>query len=279
LFHGVTAIDLLESTVRRKLPRRIFTGRFWENATMRILAGLLVLAAGLPLVHCSGSSGEAVAPQVISAETFEQRRLDMVREQIEGRGVKDAKVLEAMRQVPRHEFVPDTVRAEAYDDHPLPIGDGQTISQPYIVALMSELLKLEPGHRVLEVGTGSGYQAAVLSLLAGEVYSIEIVESLADEARSRFGQLGYKVNVRTGNGYEGWPEEAPFDRIILTAAPPELPQAVVEQLKPGGRLVAPVGPDGGVQELVVLDKDAEGQVNSMSVIGVRFVPMVDRPGP
>jgi protein-L-isoaspartate(D-aspartate) O-methyltransferase len=246
---------------------------------MRILGGLLVLAAALPLVHCSGSSGEAVAPpQEISAETYEQRRLNMVREQIEARDVKDPEVLEAMRQVPRHEFVPDSVRAEAYDDYPLPIGDGQTISQPYIVALMSELLKLEPDHKVLEVGTGSGYQAAVLSLLAGEVYSIEIVESLADQARSRFGQLGYKVNVRTGNGYLGWPEEAPFDRIILTAAPPELPQEVVAQLKPGGRLVAPVGPDGGVQELVVLDKDSEGQVNSMSVIGVRFVPMVDRPG-
>jgi protein-L-isoaspartate(D-aspartate) O-methyltransferase len=241
---------------------------------MRRLGGLLVLVAALPLVHCSGWSGGSAAPQAISAETFEQLRLDMVRRQIEGRGVKDPEVLEAMRQVPRHEFVPDTSRAEAYDDHPLPIGEGQTISQPYIVALMSELLKLETDHKVLEIGTGSGYQAAVLSLLAGEVYSIEIVETLADEARARLQELGYKVNLKVDNGYLGWPEQAPFDRIILTAAPPEMPQALVEQLKPGGRLVAPVGPVGGEQELVVLEKNTDGNVTSMSIIGVRFVPMV-----
>lgn len=244
---------------------------------MRRLGGFLVLAAALPLVHCSGWSGDAAAPQAISAETFEQRRLAMVREQIEARDVKDPEVLEAMRQVPRHLFVPDTVRAEAYDDHPLPIGEGQTISQPYIVALMSELLELEDDHKVLEIGTGSGYQAAVLALLAGDVYSIEIVESLADQARSRLNELGYPVNVRAGNGYLGWPEEAPFDRIILTAAPPEMPQALVEQLEPGGRLVAPVGPVGGVQELVMLEKNPQGEVRSMTVIGVRFVPMVDKP--
>ena len=245
---------------------------------MRILGGLLVLVAGLPLVHCSGWSEGAAAPQTISAETFEQQRLDMVHLQIEARGVKRPEVIAAMRSVPRHMFVPDSVRSEAYSDHPLPIGEDQTISQPYIVALMSELLELEKDHKVLEIGTGSGYQAAVLSLLAAEVYSIEIVETLADEARSRLRQLGYKVNVRTGNGYLGWPEQAPFDRVILTAAPPEMPRTLVEQLKPGGRLVAPVGPPGGVQELVMLEKDADGMVRSMNVIAVRFVPMVDEPG-
>jgi len=244
---------------------------------MRFTRGLLVVLALLPLVHCSGWSGSApVAPQAEAAESFEQQRLDMVAEQIKARGVKNPSVLAAMLQVPRHQFVPEDVRAQAYADHPLPIGEGQTISQPYIVALMSELLKLEEDHKVLEIGTGSGYQAAVLSLLAGEVYSIEIVESLAERARKLLSELGYRVNVRAGNGYEGWPEQAPFDRILLTAAPPEMPQALVDQLKPGGRLVAPVGPVGGVQELVVLDKDAEGQVRSMSVIAVRFVPMVEK---
>lgn len=245
---------------------------------MRVAGGLLVVLALLPLVHCSGWSGSApAASQAEAAESFEQQRLDMVEEQVKARGVKKPSVLAAMLQVARHEFVPDEVRAQAYADHPLPIGQGQTISQPYIVALSSELLNVEQHHKVLEIGTGSGYQAAVLSLLAGEVYSIEIVESLAEQARKRLSQLGYRVNVRTGNGYEGWPEQAPFDRILLTAAPPEMPQSLVEQLKPGGRLVAPVGPVGGVQELVVLDKDAAGEVRSMSVIGVRFVPMVDQP--
>jgi protein-L-isoaspartate(D-aspartate) O-methyltransferase len=245
---------------------------------MRVVDGILVFSALLPLVHCSGWSGSApAAPQTAAAESFEQQRLDMVREQIKARGVNNPSVLAAMLQVPRHQFVPDEVRAQAYADRALPIGQGQTISQPYIVALMSELLKLEEHQKVLEVGTGSGYQAAVLSLLAGEVYSIEIVDSLAERARKLLGQLGYRVNVRTGNGYEGWPEQAPFDRIVLTAAPPEMPQALVDQLKPGGRLVAPVGPAGGEQELVVLDKDAEGRVRSRSVIGVIFVPMVEKP--
>jgi protein-L-isoaspartate(D-aspartate) O-methyltransferase len=245
---------------------------------MRVAGGLLVVLALLPLVHCNGWPGSApAAPQAEAAESFEQQRLDMVEEQVKARGVKNPSVLAAMLQVPRHQFVPDAVRAQAYADHPLPIGEGQTISQPYIVALSSELLNVEEHHKVLEIGTGSGYQAAVLSLMSGEVYSIEIVESLAQRSRELLSQLGYRVNVRTGNGYEGWPEQAPFDRILLTAAPPEMPQSLVEQLKPGGRLVAPVGPAGGVQELVVLDKDAAGEVRSMSVIGVRFVPMVDKP--
>jgi protein-L-isoaspartate(D-aspartate) O-methyltransferase len=182
-----------------------------------------------------------------------------------------------MREVPRHLFGPDGAHAQAYADYPLPIGEGQTISQPYIVALMTELLGPEKSHKVLEVGTGSGYQAAVLSRLAGEVYSIEIVEPLAQTATSLLDQLGYDVKVRAGNGYLGWPEQAPFDRIILTAAPPKIPQALLDQLKPGGRLVAPVGPVGGVQELVVLDKDAGGRIREQNVLAVRFVPMVGEP--
>jgi protein-L-isoaspartate(D-aspartate) O-methyltransferase len=245
---------------------------------MRLVGGLLAFVALLPLVHCSGWSRSApAAAQTESTASFEQQRLDMVDKQIKARGVKDSRVLAAMLQVPRHQFVPGAVRAQSYADYPLPIGEGQTISQPYVVALMTELLKLDEHQKVLEIGTGSGYQAAVLSLLAGQVYSIEIVESLATQADKLLRQLGYRVNVRAGNGYEGWPEEAPFDRIVLTAAPPQMPQILVDQLKAGGRLVAPVGSPGGDQELVVLDKDKEGQVRSMSVIGVRFVPMVDRP--
>ena len=201
----------------------------------------------------------------------------MVREQIEARGVRDARVLEAMRTVRRHEFTPLEFRNGAYADHPLPIGEGQTISQPYIVALMSELLDLDESHKVLEIGTGCGYQAAVLSLLAEQVFSIEIVESLGLSARQRLQRLGYdNVEVSIGNGYLGLPDQAPFDRIILTAAPEELPQALVDQLKPGGRMVAPVGPVYGNQELIVVTKNAAGNVRQRSVLPVRFVPMVKR---
>ena len=167
---------------------------------------------------------------------------------------------------------------QAYNDHPLPIGNRQTISQPYIVAFMSELLDVEKSHKVLEIGTGCGYQAAVLSVLADQVYSMEIVEELGVQARQRLRTLGYdNVEVRIGNGYAGWPEQAPFDRIILTAAPNELPQALVDQLKRGGKLVAPVGPVYGNQELVVVTKDAQGKVRRESVLPVRFVPMVQPP--
>ncbi len=245
---------------------------------MRVAAEILVLAALLPLVHCSGWPGRApAAAQTETAESYAQQRLAMVEQQIKARGVKSTTVLAAMLQVPRHQFVPEAVRSRAYSDRPLPIGEGQTISQPYIVALMTELLNLDEHQKVLEIGTGSGYQSAILSLLAAQVYSIEIVDSLASEADERLRKLGYRVQVRSGNGYEGWPEQAPFDRIVLTAAPPEMPQTLVEQLKPGGRLVAPVGPAGGEQELVVLDKDAAGQMHSISVVGVSFVPMVEKP--
>ncbi|MEZ5397044.1 MAG: protein-L-isoaspartate(D-aspartate) O-methyltransferase [Bryobacterales bacterium] len=199
----------------------------------------------------------------------------MVESQIVARGVRDRRVLEALRRVQREAFVPPELAASANSDSPLPIGYGQTISQPYIVGYMSELLQLEPEHRALEIGTGSGYQAAVLSLLCREVYSVEIVEELGTAARERLAELGYEnVHVRVGDGYKGWPSHAPYDRILLTAAPPEIPAALLEQLAPGGRLIAPVGPNYGAQNLLVVDKDAEGQITQHVDLPVRFVPMV-----
>lgn len=198
----------------------------------------------------------------------------MVRGDIAGRGVTHPGVLRVMRATPRHLFVPPESRELAYNDHPLAIGYGQTISQPYIVAYMTELLEPARTQKVLEIGTGSGYQTAVLSPLAGHVYSIEIVPELARDAAALLGKLGYKnVTVRHGDGYRGWPEQAPFDRIILTAAPPDVPPALIEQLKPGGKLVAPVGRGFG-QELVVIGKDRAGKLTRRAVLPVRFVPMV-----
>lgn len=198
----------------------------------------------------------------------------MVREQIEARGVKNPNVLAAMGAVARESFVPAELRGQAGEDRPLPIGFGQTISQPYIVGLMTELLELNAEHRVLEIGTGSGYQAAILSRLAAEVYSMERVPELAHIAAQRLRQLGiHNVTVRVADGYRGWPEQALFDRIILTAAPPEIPRLLLDELKPGGRLVAPVGA-AGVQDLVVVRKAADGRTSTQSVLPVRFVPMM-----
>jgi protein-L-isoaspartate(D-aspartate) O-methyltransferase len=214
----------------------------------------------------------AVLISLAACGAEERDRERMVAEQIEARGVRSASVLSAMRSVPRHLFVPEPLRSFAYWDRPLPIGNGQTISQPYIVALMTELLEVRREHKVLEIGTGSGYQAAVLSMLVNRVFSIELEAELAREARARLQALGYgNVTVRTGDGYAGWPEEAPFDRIILTAAPPEIPQLLIDQLKAGGRLVAPVGSLD--QELVVVEKQRNGSVRRRSVLPVRFVPM------
>ena len=209
----------------------------------------------------------------MNGQDWNALRERMVRQQIENRGVRNPAVLRAMREVPRHLFVPEALRKSAYDDHPLPIGHGQTISQPYIVAAMTELLDPKPADRVLEIGTGSGYQAAVLARLVRHVYTIEIVEALGREAKTRLESLGYRnVTVRIGDGYLGWPEEAPFDRIILTAAPPDVPQTLIDQLRPGWRLVAPVGT--GWQELVVIDKDLRGNVRRRTEFPVMFVPMV-----
>ncbi|MDZ7346817.1 MAG: protein-L-isoaspartate(D-aspartate) O-methyltransferase, partial [candidate division KSB1 bacterium] len=202
-----------------------------------------------------------------SMEELQKQREKMVQFQIKARGVSDPKVLQAMLRVPRHEFVPATYRDDAYEDFPLPIGYGQTISQPYIVAYMTEALHLKGGEKVLEIGTGSGYQAAVLAEIAGQVYSIEIVEPLCREAAQRLQQLGYaNVSVRCGDGYAGWPEAAPFDAIILTAAPEEIPQPLVEQLGEGGRMILPLGRFS--QNLVLLTKQ-EGKVNKRNLLPVR----------
>jgi protein-L-isoaspartate(D-aspartate) O-methyltransferase len=220
-----------------------------------------------PVLALLGAAALAAAAD----DAFTAARLRMVSSQIEARGVHDPRVLDAMRRVERHRFVPEWLRDHAYEDRPLAIGHDQTISQPYIVALMTEEARVKPGARVLEIGTGSGYQAAVLSLLAGQVYTIEIVEPLATEAATRLEALGYRnVTVRAGDGYRGWPQRAPFDAILVTAAPPEIPQPLLDQLAIGGRLVAPVGE--GDQDLVVVERTAAG-LQRRRVIPVRFVPM------
>jgi protein-L-isoaspartate(D-aspartate) O-methyltransferase len=198
----------------------------------------------------------------------------MVADQIVARGVRDPKTLAAMRKVPRHLFVPAAVVGQAHDDHPLPIGQGQTISQPYIVAFMTEALGLRGGETVLEVGTGSGYQAAVLAEIAARVYSIEIVSALANEARARLTDMGYaNVQVRAGDGYAGWPEAAPFDAIMVTAAAPRIPEPLKEQLRDGGRLVLPVGDE--YQELIVVTRRGP-RFEERRVLPVRFVPMTGK---
>jgi protein-L-isoaspartate(D-aspartate) O-methyltransferase len=208
-----------------------------------------------------------------------ERRLEMVERQIRERGVTDERVLDVMRSVPRERFVPADAAPRAYDDTPLAIGFGQTISQPYIVAYMTEALGVQPTHRVLEIGTGSGYQAAVLGLLAREVYTVEIVSGLARSASTVLRELGYSnVRVREGDGYLGWAEHAPFDRIIVTAAPDEIPQPLIDQLAAGGRLVIPVGPQGETQWITIVERTAAGVVERRT-IPVQFVPFTrGKPG-
>ena len=191
-------------------------------------------------------------------------------------GITDERVLAAMRRVPRHQFVPEDWRSRAYANRALPIGEGQTISQPYIVAYMTAALALEPDDKVLEIGTGSGYQAAVLAEVAGKVYSVEIVKPLGERARKTLDRLGYRsVETRIGDGYRGWPDQAPFDAIILTAAPPSVPKALLQQLKPGGRMILPVGVDQ--QQLLLLHKQADGTVRREDLLPVVFVPMTGGP--
>ena len=210
-------------------------------------------------------------------DSFKEERLKMVNEQLRGRDIVDPGVLSAMTAVQRHLFVPVKIRDLAYQDGPLPIGYDQTISQPYIVALMSQLLTLKSGERVLEIGTGSGYQAAVLAQMGAEVFTIEIVSALGNQAKNLLGQLGYdKVHVKIGDGYLGWPENAPFDGIIVTCAPTSIPGPLKEQLAEGGRMVIPVG-ETGYQQLYLLTKQ-NGRIIQKKIIDVRFVPMVDEKG-
>jgi len=230
-------------------------------------AGLLAAA----LVCCGASERGPVT----TLDSHGAARESMVAEQIEGRGIQDATVLRAMRAVPRHEFVPASQRAQAYEDQPLPIGEGQTISQPYVVAFMTEAAAVRPGARVLEVGTGSGYQAAVLAEAGADVYTIEIVAPLADAARAALARTGYgRVHTRTGDGHRGWPEAAPFDAIVVTAAAPEVPAALLAQLAPEGRLVMPVG--DAWQEIEIHQRTADG-ITMRRVLPVRFVPLVGQP--
>jgi len=206
-------------------------------------------------------------------EDFERQREAMVRYQIEARGITDPRVLEAMRKVPRHLFVPPEYRDAAYEDRPLPIGEGQTISQPYIVALMTEALDLKGDEKVLEIGTGSGYQAAILAELAREVYTVELEPSLAQRAAETLRSLGYtNVHVAVRDGFYGWPEEAPFDRIILTCAAPRIPETLLQQLKDGGKMVLPLGEDHMSQVLVLVEKRGEELIEK-EITGVVFVPM------
>ena len=228
------------------------------------LAAVLAPAAG----WAQGSYEEQRAQLVAEIEAGVRRSSGST-----GRERLAPTVVAAIRAVPRHEFVPPAVRAGAYLNRPLPIGDGQTISQPYIVALMTELAEVRPDARVLEIGTGSGYQAAVLAEIAREVYTIEIIETLGRRAAETLRRLGYdNVHVKVGDGYAGWPEAAPFDAIIVTAAPEEVPEPLLRQLGAGGRLVAPIGPEGAAQSLRVVSKDSAGNVSSTDVLSVRFVP-------
>jgi protein-L-isoaspartate(D-aspartate) O-methyltransferase len=239
------------------------------------LAGALISAAGGMMEVQAQDAYEPQRKRMVEeiAALARDTRIDT------GRETLSAGVMAAIVKVPRHEFVPAAQRAGAYANRPLPIGHGQTISQPYIVALMTDLMDVKPGDRVLEIGTGSGYQAAVLAELAGTVYTIEIVEPLGREAAERFKRLGYRnVVARIGDGYQGWPEHAPFDSIMVTAAPREVPQPLIDQLRPGGRLVVPVGGQGSNQSLLLIEKRADGTVTRRTVLAVRFVPLTDKAG-
>jgi len=252
---------------------------------------IFIMLLGI-ILHGYGPSGQGSNKATEAAESRERKKASinenlqesgwqakagqMVNNQIKARGIEDQDLLGVMKNTPRHQFVPEEYQALAYRDRPLPIGHDQTISQPYIVALMTELLDLNGQQKVLEIGTGSGYQASILAQLADQVYTIEIVEALANTAQSRLKNMDYNnVQVKHGNGYKGWPQHAPFDRIMVTAAPDEIPTALKEQLKKGGKMVLPVG--NRFQQLKVITKNQKGNLEEQNITGVRFVPMINPP--
>ena len=259
-------------SIRARGRGRRLTGWLWCGFDIRcmLVLAVLSLAAGSPFT-ANAKEYYAKARQEL-ADTIASMAAETQRET--GRKAFGEAVIKVMAEVPRHEFVPENVRDLAYRNRPLPIGHGQTISQPYIVALMSDLLDLEPTDRVLEIGTGCGYQAAVLAELAARVYSIETVKPLADQARRRLKSLGYdNVEVSTGDGFDGWLDQAPFDAVIVTAAPERIPQTLIQQLRPGGRMAIPIGRVHETQTLVRVTKDAEGNVSEQAGLPVAFVPM------
>jgi protein-L-isoaspartate(D-aspartate) O-methyltransferase len=276
MFHAKTLKNSVHAFIFKQDIKTFHAGGLmWRKKLLLVSFPVICILFG-----CGGSTKAEQEEEVImlrkqaEEDKLAAERESMVTTQIERRGVKNPRVLAAMRSVPRHLFTPPERRGEAYGDFPLPIGEGQTISQPYIVALMTELLELKPDSRVLEIGTGSGYQAAVLSKLAAEVYSIEIVESLAESSGKLLAELGYdNVEIKCGDGFFGWPDKAPFDGIIVTAAPEKAPQPLLDQLADGGLLVIPEGKF--LQELVVYEKRME-KMNRREVLSVRFVPMTGR---
>jgi protein-L-isoaspartate(D-aspartate) O-methyltransferase len=229
----------------------------------------------VPAAEAQGIARTEEAPPAPAGEdSFAEARGRMVQRQLAERGIRDPRVLEAMRKVPRHRFVPDELVPRAYDDRPLPIGHEQTISQPYIVAFMTEAVEPKPADSVLEIGTGSGYQAAILAEVVRKVYTIEIVEPLGRRAAEKLKGLGYEnIEVKIGDGYQGWEEKAPFDAILVTCAPEDIPRPLIEQLKPGGRMIIPVGPREGEQHLYLMTKQPTGEMKQERVLPVRFVPM------
>lgn len=256
-----------------------------RTISLLVLASLLLAGCGIsgadPTTAPSSATEGPVATEELAAtekpasteQAYAEARGQMV-EIVRNFGVGDERVLEALQQVPRHQFVPDQYLSQAYANHPLPIGFGQTISQPYIVALMTAELGVEAGDKVLEVGTGSGYQAAVVAELGTEVYSLEIIGELAERAKAQLDALGYdNVHTQHADGYFGWPEQAPFDGILVTAAPDHVPQPLINQLAVGATLVIPVGPTGGYQELWKITRTSEDQTERISLGGVRFVPL------
>ncbi len=243
---------------------------------MNTIRNILSIAVLVFLLVAAVPTGSAPAADSDRA-AFTAMRERMVKDQIARRGIRDREVIRAMSSVPRHRLVPKGLMKKAYNDTPLPIGYGQTISQPYIVAYMTQIIKADKGDTVLEIGTGSGYQAAILSAVAGRVYTIEIISQLAESASLKLKELGYKnVTTRCADGYYGWPEHAPFDAIIVTAAAGHIPPPLLKQLKPGGRMVIPVGGPFMIQSLVLVEKDKSGVITTRNLMPVRFVPLTGR---